>query len=137
MTANTTPIFVLTPNIGYCSVSASNTASDGSGSLVTLFTSGSNGSRIERIRYTNAQVTPAASTAMVIRVFFTSGSNVALLTEAALATATRSSTAVGATGTITFSNGLVIPANSYIKVCQSAYSGVQDLMHYIAEGGDY
>jgi|WetSurSiteA1Bulk_404760.scaffolds.fasta_scaffold07916_4 hypothetical protein len=137
MPANTTPLFVLTPNIGYCSVSGSNAASDGSGNLTTLFSAGANGSRIERIRYTNAQASPAASTAMVVRFFYTTGSNITLLTEEALATATRSSSAIGATGTITFSNGLVIPTGALIKVCQSAYAGVQDLMHYIAEGGDY
>ena len=139
MPANTVPIFTKTPKVGICSVNSANTASDGSGTLTTIFTAGDNGSRIERIRYSNAQVTPAASSAMVIRFFITdvNGANPTLLAETSLAIATRSATAVGAGGTYTFANGLVIPAGTIVKVAQSVYAGVQDLMHYVAEGGDY
>ncbi len=139
MPANTVPVFTKTPKIGMCSVNSANTACDGSGTLTTLFTAGDNGSRIERIRYSNAQVAPAASSAMVIRVFITdtSGANPTLLTEIPLVTATRSATTVGAGGAYTFPNGLVVPAGTIIKVTQSVYAGVQDLMHYVAEGGDY
>lgn len=139
MPANTSPIFTLTPNIGLASLAAANTASDGSGALTTLFTAGANGSRLERIRYANAQIVAAASSAMVIRFFITDngGINPKLLAEVALATATRSTTAVGASGMVSFPNGLVIPTGTLIKVCQSVYAGVQDLMHYVAEGGDY
>lgn len=139
MPANTTPIFTLTPKVGLASVSAANTASDGSGTLVTLFTAGSNGSRIERIRYNNAQATAAASSAMVIRFFITDtgGANPLLITEVALVAMTRTTAVSGASGIYTFTNGLVIPSGTIIKVIQSVYAGVQDLMHYIAEGGDY
>ncbi len=139
MPANTVPIFTKTPKVGICSVNSANTACDGSGTLTSLFTAGENGSRIERIRYSNAQATPAASSAMVIRFFITdvNGANPTLLAETSLATATRSVTAVGAGGTYTFANGLVIPAGTIIKVAQSVYAGVQDFMHYVAEGGDY
>jgi len=139
MPANTVPVFTKTPKVGTCAVSAANTASDGSGTLATLFTAGEFGSRIERIRYSNAQIAPAASSAMVIRFFITdaTGENPRLLAEVSLVTATRSVSAVGAGGTYTFANGLVIPAGTIIKVAQSVYAGVQDLMHYVAEGGDY
>lgn len=139
MPANTVPIFTKTPNIGTCAVSVANTASDGSGTLSTLFTAGEFGSRIERIRYSNAQIAPAASSAMVIRFFITdsNGENPRLFAEIPLAVATRSVSAVGAGGTYTFTNGLVIPAGTLIKVAQSVYAGVQDLMHFVAEGGDY
>lgn len=139
MPANTAPIFTLTPNIGLASVNAANTASDGSGTLVTLFTAGLNGSRVERIRYSNSQNAAAASSAMVIRFFLTdnAGANPKLLAEVSLGTATRTVSVVGASGIYTFTNGLVIPSGALIKVIQSVYAGVQDLMHYIAEGGDY
>jgi hypothetical protein len=139
MPANTVPIFTKTPKIGMCTVNSANTACDGSGTLTSLFTAGDNGSRIERIRYSNAQVTPTASSAMVIRFFITdvNGANPTLLTEISLVTATRSTTAVGAGGTYTFANGLVIPAGTNLKVAQSVYAGIQDLMHFVAEGGDY
>lgn len=139
MAPNTLPIFTLTPNIGLTSLAAANTASDGSGTLATLFTAGSNGSRVERLRFRNAQITAAASSAMVIRFFITDtgGANPKLLYEIALATATRSVSVVGAGGTHEFQNGLIIPSGTLIKVCQSVYAGAQDLMHYVAEGGDY
>lgn len=139
MAANTSPIFVLTPNIGHASVAEANTASDGSGSLTTLFTAGAEGSRVEYIRYINAQQSAAASSAMVIRVFVTdaAGNNPRLLTEVALGAATRSTSAIGANGTISFANGLHLKSGQIIKVCQSIYAGVQDLMHYTAVGGDY
>lgn len=136
---NINPIFTLTPNIGFASVAAANTASDGSGALVTLLTAGEQGSRIERIRYQNAQISAAASSAMVIRFFITdnAGVNPKLLAEVALVATTRTTAVIGANGIYIFTNGLLIPAGTLIKVIQSVYAGAQDLMHYIAEGGDF
>ena len=137
--ANTTPIFVLTPNFSTAASAAANTASDGSGALVTLFTAGANGSLISSIKVNNAQISAALSSAMVVRIFITdtAGANPRLHSEAALPAATRSLTAVGATVTINFLGGLQIAAGQIVKVCQSAYAGVQDLTHFSAQGGDY
>lgn len=140
MPANTTPIFTLTPNSPTASLGTTpNTASDGSGTLVTLFTAGANGSLVDSIKFINAQATAAASSAMVIRVFLTdtSGNNPRLIEEVAIATATRSTSAIGATATINFLNGLALQSGQIIKVCQSVYAGAQDLMHASARGGDY
>lgn len=139
MPANTAPIFTLTPKVTSARVSVANTASDGSGTLGTLFTAGANGSRIERLRYANSQATAAASSNMVIRWFLTDtgGINPMLLLEIALAAATRSVSAVGASGSYTFSGGLIIASGQILKVCQSVYAGVQDQMDYWAEGADY
>jgi hypothetical protein len=92
-----------------------------------------------KIRYRNAQSTAAASGAMVIRFFLTDtgGINPRLLHEIALATATRSTTVVGAGGLYVFQNGLAIASGQLIQVCQSIYAGAQDLMHYVAEGGNF
>jgi len=139
MPANTTPIFVLTPNVGQARVTAANTASEGSGTLTTLFTAGANGSRVDRVTVRNAQVSAAASSANVVRVFITdtSGSNPRLYAEAALPTATRSTSVIGATTTITFLGGLVLASGQLLSVCQSVYAGAQDQVDYTAEGGDY
>lgn len=139
MPANTEPIFALTPHCSSCAVAAANTASDGSGTLVDLFSAGSNGSRIDRIRCTNAQATAAASSPMVIRFFITDtgGSNPRLFYELALGAATRSTTVIGAGTTIAFPNGVIIASGQILKVIQSVYAGAQDLMHYFAEGGDF
>jgi hypothetical protein len=140
MTANQSPIFGLTPNSGLARVTAANTASDGSGSLVTLFTAGANGSMVFRIRYFNSQATAAASSAMVLRIFQTDtgGANPRLIQEIAIPTATRSTTVIGASGIFNFPNGgLVISTGTLLKVIQSVYAGVQDQMDYVAEGIDY
>lgn len=154
MAANTTPIFVLTPNTAQSRISAANTARDGSGSLVTAFTAGSNGSRVESITFTSAQVIAAASSSMVVRVFVTdnAGANPRLLCEGALTGVTASNTAIGATITFDFNTGTVLPANTLligirtpiilvsgqlIKVCQSVYAGAQDQNDVIIRGGDF
>lgn len=139
MPANTSPIFTLTPNCGVNTIAAANTASDGSGSLVTVFTAGSNGSRVEKVRFRNGQATAAASSAMVVRVFVTDtgGSNPTLIGEAAMPAATRTTSVIGATALISFAGGLNIASGQIIKVCQSVYAGAQDLNHVVCEGGDY
>lgn len=145
--ANTTanyPRYIDVPILGQAAVTAANTARDGSGTLVDLFTAGSSdagskGSRVERIVWISAQATAAASSAMVGRVYVTdsSGSNPKLRAEVAIATATASNTAIGALATITFSGGLILPKGCKIQVAQSVYAGVQDKMHVTAEGGDF
>ncbi len=140
MTANVNPLFVLTPNTGFARVTAANLAADGSGSLSDLFSAGSNGSLIWRLRWFNSQASAAASSNMVIRFFLTDsgGANPRLIYEVALAGATRSTTAVGAFGTLTWpGTGLFIASGQHLKVVQSVYAGVQDQMDFIAEGGDY
>lgn len=139
MAANTQPIFTLTPNCSTAEITAANTARDGSGALVTLFTAGSNGSRVDSIDFTSAQATAAASSAMVVRVFITdnAGANPRLFKEGVFATLTPSNTVIGQTVNFSFGNGLILSSGQIIKVCQSVYAGVQDKMHVIARGGDY
>jgi len=139
MPANIYPIFTLTPNVGMAEVDSANTESDGTGALDTLFTAGLNGSMVFKIRYRNAQSVAAASGAMVIRFFLTDtgGINPRLLHEIALPTATRSTTVVGAGGLYVFQNGLAIASGQLLLVGQSIYAGAQDLMHYVAEGGNF
>lgn len=139
MPANTTPIFTLTPNAFTCSIAAANTARDGSGTLVTAFTAGANGSRIESVTFTSAQASAAANSAMVGKVFLTdtSGANPRLIAEITLPAVTASNTAIGQVQTITFTNGLIINSGQILKVCQSVYAGVQDQFHVLTKGGDY
>lgn len=139
MPANTTPIFTLTPNCPVVEIAAANAARDGSGTLVTLFTAGVNGSRIESITFTSAQATAALNSAMVGRVFLTdtAGANPRLINEIVITAVTASNTVVGANNTILFSNGLIIPSGCILKVAQSVYVGVQDKVHVIAKGGNY
>ena len=139
MPANTSPIFVLTPNVGFGRITAANTTSDGSGSLTTVFTAGADGSRLDFITITNTQATAAASSAMVIKVYLTntSGTTPRMLQEVTLPAVTRTTAVIGTTTTITFSNGLILPAGTLVQVSQSVYAGVQDQNDVVARGGDY
>lgn len=139
MAANTAPIFTLTPNAATSTIAAANTARDGSGSLVTAFTAGANGSRVDFIVFTSSQPVVGANSARVQRVFLTdtSGLNPRLISEVALNTVTSSNTAVGATATITFTNGLVIKSGQLIKVSQSVYASTTDGTDVLVRGGDY
>ena len=139
MTANFSPVFTITPNSVPTSVAAANTASDGSGAVVTLVTAGTNGTRVDQVTVRNGQATAAASSAMVCRVFLSdaAGANFKVVGEVALATATRSITVIGATSTITFSPAIVMKSGQLLSVAQSVYAGAQDLNSYIAYSGDY
>lgn len=139
MPANTSPIFTLTPNTPTCAIAVANTARDGSGTLETLFTAGANGSRLDFIKFTSAQLAAAASALRVMRVFVTdtSGNNPRLLEEVLLTAVTPSNTVIGATSTITFTGGLLLASGQIIKVSQSIYGGVADQTHVLARGGNY
>lgn len=50
MPANLQPIFPLTPNTSWGTVQAANTAMDGTGTVVTVFTAGANGARLDAIK---------------------------------------------------------------------------------------
>jgi hypothetical protein len=74
-----------------------------------------------------------------MRVFLTdtSGLNPRLIQEVSLPAVTASNTAIGATATITFTNGLVIAAGQIVQTTQSVYAGVQDQTDVLARGGDF
>jgi hypothetical protein len=140
------PTFSNPGKIARIFVASANTASDGSGLIntflqednTTQFSGGTSGTRLEKIRFFNAQTTAATSSAMVIRVFISdnSGSNWRLFSEVTLAAATRSTSVVGAQGEIYF-GGVDIGTGVKIGVAQSVYAGAQDLMHYTLEYSDY
>ena len=139
MPANTAPIFTITPNASTSTIAAANTARDGSGTLVTAFTAGTNGSRLDFITFTSSQATAGASSARVQRVFLTdaSGSNPRLISEVVLSAVTASTTAIGATSTITFTNGLILKSGQIVKVSQSIYASAADNTDVLARGGDF
>lgn len=139
MPANTIPIFTKQGNFKPARVSAANTASDGSGALVTLVTSAVDGSRIDGIRVRNAQATAAASSAMVCKIFLSDvlGTNPRLVGEMVLAAATRSTTVIGATNVFTFDNPIIMLSGQILTVTQSVYAGAQDQNDYLAFSSDF
>jgi hypothetical protein len=77
MTANTKPIFALTPQIGLGVISTANTNRDGTGTIVSIFTAGLNGAHIDKIKI-KAQGT---TTAGIVMLFLLDGTNTRLWQE--------------------------------------------------------
>jgi hypothetical protein len=139
MAANTTPIFILSANIAIATIAAANTASDGSGTLITLVTAGADGTRVDSVRFRNSQLALAASSNMVHRIFLTndSGGSPTLIGEVATAAATRSASAVGASSIFTFDQPIIMKSGQLLKVIQSVYAGVQDRFDAYAYAGNF
>lgn len=126
MTANTSPIYTLTPHIGWGSadgdggtagpIKTQNTAFDGTGTTLTVYTAGSNGSYVQRLICRPA----GTNVASVLRVFINNGSanstlaNNILIGELSLA----ATTANAAAALQTFELGLnfALPAGYKIMV---------------------
>ena len=139
MPINTIPIFISRGNFTPARIAAANTASDGSGALVTLVTAPTDGTRVDGVRFINSQVTAAAAGAKVYRIFLsdTGGTNHRLIGEVAAGAATRSTTAIGQTAIYTFDQPIIMKSGQIMSVIQSVYVGVQDQTDAIAYAGDY
>lgn len=139
MAANTTPIFTIVPNCTGSTITSANTARDGSGALITAFTAGTNGSFINKVTFTNSGPAVGASVLKVCRVFLTdtAGINPKIRAEVLLPLITSSNTVVGATATITFTDGLVLKTGQLLKVAQSLCATTADNTDVWVEGGDY
>ncbi len=132
MAANTIPIFCDSGNMLPVSLgTTANTASDGSGTIVTLCTIGADGTRIDGVVVINAQASPAASSAMRINIYASdiSGANFRLIGQGLMAASTRSNTVLGSTVTITFAQPYIGLSGQLIGISQSVYAGAQDLNH--------
>lgn len=140
MAINTNPIFSRIPNIGVATLTAANTARDGSGSITTLMTGAADGTRVDQIRFISAQATAAASANNVMRVWrsIDNATTWYLYEEQAETGTTASTTAIGAVTTFNFPNGIFLKnANHLIGVTMSVRAGAQDDHDVIGEGGDY
>jgi len=140
MPANTSPIFVLSPNLGTATITGSSPARDGSGTLFNAFTAASSGSRIDYMVFTSASPsTGSAYAAKVCRIFVTdtSGLSPRLRGELAMSAVTPSATAIGSTNTFTFTNGMVLQPGQIVKVNQTVWSSAIDNTDVFVHGGDY
>ena len=95
MPANTIPIFPLAPNVSWGKVTTANTAKDGTGTVVTVFTAGANGSKIDQIKVCQL----GTNVATVLRLFVNNGAdpttaaNNALIQDVTIAATTNSEVA--------------------------------------------
>ena len=129
MPANTTPIFTLTPQIGMAQISTANTNRDGTGTLGTVVSGGSNGTRIDRVTVA-ATVT---TTAGMVRLFLYDGTNTRLLAELPVTAITVAASVAGFTQTLAFANGLVLPSGWALK----ASTHNAETFNVFAFGGDF
>lgn len=135
--ANTQPIFPLTPNVSFVTPSlTANTATDGTGTVSTLFTAGSNGARVDRVR----MVPLGTNASCKAYIFINNGSttataaNNALLLDVPMGTSTASNTALIGTP-FEFLIALALPA-TYLLTCVHTVTVVSG-WNFKAFGGNY
>jgi hypothetical protein len=134
MSANTTPIFTLTPVMGWTQISTANTNRDGTGTTGSMIAGNTNGTRISRIRIqsSGSQVNNG-----MVRIFvqLPSASPVMLYDEVAVPATVVSASAVGFDYTIEYlgERALVLPSTAKLL----ASTTTTDPFNVFAEGGDY
>lgn len=123
-----TPAFASTPRAASAALSAANTNRDGTGAVVTVFTAGSGGSKIEEVR-----IVPAgATTPGIVRLFLFDGSTYALFHEAAIAGNSPSASQAVVVTVLTFDN-LMLPSGWSLRA--STHNAEAIKVH--AFGGDF
>jgi hypothetical protein len=149
MAANTTPIFTLKGNFTPVRINATNTASDGSGTIGTtifsIVTAGVDGTRVDGIRFTNSgSATTGTPNTKVMRIFLsdTTGALATnrLIGEVSGLTTAKSNTTPTATNIYTFDQPIIMKSGQilYVTMSQSAaYSATLDQTDAIAFAGDY
>jgi hypothetical protein len=131
MTQNRTPIFVETPKIGLGQVSTANTNRDGTGTIATIFTAGSNGSRVNRV-ITKAVGT---TTAGMVRLYIHDGANARLWKEVSVTAITPSATVESFKNEIYMPGELALVLPTGYSIRASTHNA--ETFNIIAEGGDY
>jgi hypothetical protein len=102
------PAFAVTPRIASVNVATANTNRDGSGTVATLITGASTGTRIAEL-VVQARVT---TTAGMVRIFLYDGSTFYFFDEVSIAAATVSASVKGTRVSTTYNN-LVLPNASW------------------------
>lgn len=117
MAANTSPIYSVAPIVSWGTVATANTAKDGTGTQVTVFTANvTNGGRVDKLKVRAA----GTNVATVLRVFINNGStnatagNNSLYIEKTIAATTLSEVAELADTEISL--GLSLPAGYKLNV---------------------
>jgi hypothetical protein len=129
MSANAAPRFVDPGRTWFGQVSAANTNLDGSGTVVTIVTAGSNGSLIELIRV-KAIVT---TTAGMVRIFLNDGTSTRLYKEISVTAATPSGTVQAFEAEYEPTDPLILPSGWSLR----ASTHNAETFNIIVTGGDY
>lgn len=138
MAANTNPISPIAPATSWNTntITAANTATDGTGTVETCFTAGANGARVNRIQVNHR----GTNVATVMRFFLNNGStnatasNNALLAEATIAANTLSQVAASVPVTVAL-NCVLKPGYKINYTIGTAVAAGHAVTAY--EAGDY
>lgn len=149
MPANTAPIYTLTANTNGVAISAANTKSNGDGTIATdifkVFTAGSNGSWISKVRFNPVATTAATTTtATVGRVYLSTkssgatsgGTDTWLLQEVALPSVSADATTTPV-NPVEVPLNMAIPSGQTILVSTHHAPAANSSQQAIAVGGDY
>ena len=136
MAVTALPIFAQTPvfTVGQ-TITTANTAKDGTGTVVLLYTAGANGSRVDAIKVRST----GTAVATVIRIFVNNGStnatatNNSLYTEATIAATTLSEVAAQTDNSLTMNISLPASYRVYATIGTTVAAALQ----VSAVGGDY
>jgi len=137
MAANTNPIFVKTPHVEWGTVQTGNTNKNGTGSAIFVFTAGTEGSRIEKIRIANL----GTNEACVLRLFVNNGNsnalpeNNTLIEEIQLSAYTNSDTTAQTVNEYVFEEGLILPAN--YRLMATVSTNLTSGLKVTVFGGDF
>lgn len=118
MAANTRPLYALTPVVSWGTIATANTAKDGTGTVVTVYTAGSNGSAPIGLVFRAA----GSNVATVARIFINNGSsnatpaNNTLLAEITLSATTLSETSALADYRWYFPDNFRLPSGYKVNI---------------------
>jgi hypothetical protein len=121
--------YAATPRAAVGQVVTANTNRDGTGTLATIFTAGSSGSRVDDIKIQAL----ATTTAGVVRLFLHDGTNARLWQEI-MVTATTPSTSVQAFNTTLYNQALVLPNGWSLRASTNNAEGFNIL---VTRAGDF
>ncbi len=127
MAANTTPIFTLTPIVAVVQISTANANRDGTGTIGTLLTGATDGTKINAIKIKATGTT----TAGMVRVFYYDGTNTRLLFEVPISAITPSATLPAFEATVPVD--IVVPSAKEIRVSTEK----AETFNVFAIGGSY
>lgn len=141
MAKTNTPPYTQSAKIEGAALAAANTARDGSGSITTICTVGSDDGLIKRIRFVPAMATAGAAAAKVACLFWSTdgGTTWNFLDDQAMATVTPSTTVSTRAGQAVFSfpEQLGLPASAKIGATITVYGSAVDRTQVTVERSDY
>lgn len=128
----TQPQYAATPKLGVNTVATANTNRDGTGTIATIFTAGSSGSKVNEIRLKASGQTAAG----IVVIYVHDGTNFRILTEITVTAITPNTTTVSYESTPIRFADLDLPTGYTIRasITVAPTSGV---VNVFVEGGDF